>query len=288
MFYINGQFLSEPDAKISVLDLGLLRGYGVFEYFRTYNKRPFHLKEHLDRLEYSAQEIGLFLPESKSRIEEIIEELLKKNKYQESSIKILLTGGQSNDGLTLDGIPSLIIFDYPFIPLPLCLYQEGIHVCTSPILRSIPTCKTTHYIPALMALHKQKERAPQDVLYLNADQRILEASTSNFFAISGRQLITSASDEILFGVTREVVLNLGSDLFEIIFESLPYSQLPHIEEAFLTSSSRELLPIVQINDQKVGSGSVGEKTKELLKRFFNYTQSQNFSPMPIARHLNIL
>ncbi|HEY5259253.1 MAG TPA: aminotransferase class IV, partial [Rhabdochlamydiaceae bacterium] len=152
--YVNGHFVQESEAKISVLDLGLLRGFGVFDYLRTYHGKPFHLKEHLERLSYSAEQIGLHLPYALSEVEGIIVQLLEKNGYPESSIKIVLTGGVSADQLFPDQKSSLIILVYPLKPFPESCYTQGIKVTTTTLARSIPTSKTLQYTPAIIALQQ--------------------------------------------------------------------------------------------------------------------------------------
>jgi branched-chain amino acid aminotransferase len=158
MLYLNGQFVNDDDAKISVLDLGLLRGYGVFDYLRTYEGRPFHLEDHLLRLKYSAELVGMTLPLSFEEIRKIIETLLEKNGYPESGIKILLTGGTSPDQMTPAEESHLIILTFPFKPLPPEDYCLGIQVTTTVLTRSFPKAKTLQYTPAIVALQQGQSK----------------------------------------------------------------------------------------------------------------------------------
>ncbi len=285
IFYIDGAYVSEEQAKISVLDLGLIRGFGVFDYLRTYRGRPFHLWDHLQRLNYSATQIGLHLPHSLHEIQNIIETLLQTNNYPESSIKIMITGGQSPDQLIPEGVGSLYILVYPFQPLTPEHHAQGIKTITTPLNRSIPTSKTLQYIPAIMALRKGRTEQAKEALYLNAAKEILEATTSNFFAFTKQgTLVTAASEEILFGITREVVLKLAKDHFPIEPRPLAYDEIKDLSEAFITSSNKEILPVTQIDHLNIAHSFPGKQTQFLMNLFTEYCQQGAWDPLNIARY----
>ncbi len=268
--YIDGAFFSQEEAKISVLDLSILRGFGVFDYVRTYGGRPFHLEDHLLRLQSSADHLGLPLPKTLPEIEAIVTELLLKNPFPESNIKILLTGGVSHDHFT-PVQSSLIAFNYPFIPFPEHHYIKGIDVITTSLARTFPTTKTLHYAPGISALQKNQAH---DALYLNPRREILESTTCNFFAIKKGTLITCCSEEILSGITRKIVLQLTNGKIPLEKRSLHYDEIPDIDEAFLTSTSKEVLPIRTIDARPIGNGSPGPLTKHILALFRAYTRIQ--------------
>lgn len=283
-FYINGTYLSEDSANISILDLGLLRGYGIFDYLRTYQRRPFHLKEHLQRLKFSADEIGLSVPHSLEEIESIVETLIEKTPGEEISIKILVTGGISPDQFTPQNNSSLIAYAFALKPFREACYTNGVHAATSTLPRSIPRAKTIHYIPALMAMKKAREVEASEALFLSSEKGILEGTTSNFFAIKGKTLITAHSDELLFGITREVIINLARGLFTLEFRTLPLSEIESIDECFLSSSNREVMPIISIDGMTIGSGQVGKHTRLLMQRFSDYTRKESWPLLRIPRH----
>lgn len=272
--YLNGAYLREEEAKIPVSDLGLLRGYGVFDYLRTYNGQPFRLWDHLLRLKSSAEQIGLHMPNTLEEIQQIVEELLEKNGFKESSIKIIVTGGISADQLLPEKKSSLIIMVYPFKPFPKEHYNKGIKVISTRNLRPFPAAKTTNYISAIFALQKAREKGAQDALYVNAQEQILETTTSNFFGFKDGVLITSASEEILMGITREVVLSL--DLFPTEIRPILYSE--KLDEAFITSSNKEILPVVQIDEMIIGQGIVGKNTKLIMSAFQDAVRAKNATP----------
>jgi branched-chain amino acid aminotransferase len=282
--YVNGVFANQEEAKISVLDLGLMRGYGVFDYLRTYEKKPFHLREHLLRLKYSVEQLGLSLPEPLEKIEEIVLHLIQKSTCKEASIKILITGGLSPDQLLPDNQESLIILVYPHKGFALDYYTDGIKAVSTTILRSLPEAKTLQYTQAIIALKQGKTQKAAEALYVNAKREILEGTTCNFFAFKGNTLITSDSTEILFGITREIALKLAQDLFPIELRSLSYEEIPTIEEAFFTSTNKEIMPLVQIDDLMIGKGVVGDKTRMLMERFAEYTRQSSWPDLEISRY----
>jgi branched-chain amino acid aminotransferase len=213
LFYINGDYVEEKDAKIPATDLGIMRGFGVFDSLRTYRGKPFHLDDHLKKLESSASQIGLHLPKSITEIKEIILTLLRKSSYQESTIRTVITGGTGEK-------PTLMVFCTPFdLPQPRI---EGIKTITTNLARCIPSSKTTEYIPAMVALQTSAHKEAKDALYLSSKQEILEATTSNFFAIKNGALITAFAG-IYQGITRDILIRLAKSHFTI--EPLPVKKL---------------------------------------------------------------
>jgi branched-chain amino acid aminotransferase len=284
MYYINGHYVKEEDAKIPVLDLAILRGFGVFDYLRTYGGRPFHLWDHLLRLKYSAEHIGLKLPNSLTEIQEIVHQVQKLNPLVDASIKLLITGGVSADQFTPHTHSNLIVFAYPLSFYPQHFFTEGIKVITTRLNRCLPTSKTTQYIPAIVAMQKGKAEKAQEVLYINGRNEILEATTSNFFAFKNDLLYTCCSDEVLLGITREVVLNLSSPYFTLKNQALRYEEIPEIQEAFITASNKEIMPVVQIDTMKIGSGKVGPRTKKIMEVFRSYTENCKWPLLNISRY----
>lgn len=285
MHYLNGQFVNEGEEKISVFDLGLLRGYGVFDYLRTYQRTPFHLKDHLDRLAFSAREVGLEIPFSYTKIEEIITHLLRHTPGGELGIKMIVTGGVSEDHITPDRSGHLIVLTQPLNPLPISDYLNGIATVTTHLKRSLPTAKTLQYTPAIMALKKGKSINAKEALYLNDKKELLEATTSNFFAFTGEgKLLTCESDEMLLGITRSIVLNLAAPFFPIEIAPISLERLDELVECFITSSTKEVLPVTRIDDRLVGSGQVGPRTRILQSLFEEYTSKGIWNELAISRH----
>lgn len=284
MHYINGQYVKEEDAKISIYDLSILRGFGVFDYLRTYGGRPFHLWDHLLRLKYSAEHIGLSLPNPLTEIQDIVHNVKKRNNLFEASIKLLVTGGTSADQFTPYHTGNLIVFAWPLSSYPQHFFTEGIKVTTTRLNRSLPTSKTTQYTSAIVAMRNGKSQNAVEALYLNANDEILEGTTSNFFAFKNGTLYTCCSDEVLFGITREVILKLAAPLFPIENRALRYDEIEDMEEAFITASNKEIMPVTQIDAKKIGSGKVGPKTQQTMDLFRKYTKESAWPELNIERY----
>lgn len=284
MFFIDGAYVKEEEAKISVLDIGLLRGFGVFDYLRTYRGKPFHLWDHLKRLCFSAEEIGLTLPYSLEEIAKIVDTVIELSGLSEASVKLVVTGGISPDQFTPQERGSLIVFAYPLTTYPKQCYTDGVDVITTPQGRFFPACKSTQYLSGIVALKKDRSQAPMEALYLNGNGDLLEGTTSNFFGVQEKTLLTCDTNEVLKGITREVVLKLAQDRFESLLRPVHCEEIERLSEAFLTSSNKEIMPIVSIDGKTVGDGTVGPVTKELMRLFAEYTEQDKWDDVNIARH----
>jgi branched-chain amino acid aminotransferase len=268
--YIDGQFVLDSDALIPATDLAVLRGYGVFDYFRTYGGRPFHLEAHLARLQRSAGLIGLEMPHSLEEIRPIVMETLRRNSHAESNVRVILTGGDSDDHLMPRGQSRLIILVTPFVPPPETWYRDGVKVITERTERYMPEAKTLNYTPAIVALQKAKIVGAIDAIYIDRAGRVLEGTTTNLFAFVDDVLVTPG-DGILCGITREVVLELASDLYEIQIRDLSAEELLRADEVFITSSNKQICPVRQIDDTVIGSP--GRHTQRLMEHFKEFVLS---------------
>lgn len=276
MYYINGTFFdSLAEAKLECEDLGITRGYGVFDFLITYEKKPFHLEDHLKRLQKSAEIIKLPCPYPLHEIEAIIHKMLEKcEDGKEYSIKILLSGGLSTDGITPPVRPSLIVMVKPKSIFPVYLYEKGIKLKTTKITRSFPESKTTVYLPAIVALQESKAQGFEDALYVSPEDNILESTTSNFFAVKGDVIITPPQRGIIEGITRKIILEIAKPLFRVEIRSISLEETPYFDEAFITSSTREIMPVCQINEMEIRT-CVGPVTTRLQALFRQYVKEYN-------------
>lgn len=274
IFYLNGRFVPEDKALISVYDLGLLRGYAVFDFLRTYNFKPFYLKEHLKRLLNSAKIIGLKHNYTIDNLEKIVIKTLSKNKHlKEAGIRIILTGGYSKDFIT-PSKPNLIVMITPIKSLPKTLYRYGASLITKIYERIDPRAKTIIYTDAVRFLEEAKGKGAIEVLLISKDNEVLECTTSNFFIAKENAVITPTTDKILEGITRKVVIDLcKQNNIKIIERKIYYEELKEATEAFITASNKEILPIVKIDKIKIGDGRVGQLTKFLIKKFQELTKT---------------
>jgi len=270
IYFLNGKFVNKNKAKIKVNDLGLLRGYGVFDYLRTYNRIPFHLNEHLVRFFDSAKRFNLKIPYSKEEIKNILFKLIKKNKG-ELTFRIILTGGESSDGKISKKPNFFIIVEKP-LSYPAIFYQKGIKVITLNYLRDFPEIKSLNYALALSYWQKVLKEKAQEILYLFKN-RIYEASTSNFFIIKNG-VIFSPKENVFEGVTKKVVIQLAKKYgFKIKEKKLFLDEILRADEIFITATSKEIMPVVKIDNHLINKEKVGEITKKLIEIFKEYTNN---------------
>lgn len=264
--YLNGKIVLEDKAHIGISDLGVLRGYGVFDFLRTYNGPPFYLREHLDRLENSAKLVGLKVTLSKPRIGELIKKLLKKNKLTEATVKIIITGGYSADGLTCDIYhPTVIILVKKIHDCPAELYKKGVKLITFEHQRNIASAKTIDYITMLKLQNQKNKQKAFEILYINKGL-VLEGATSNFFLFINNKLVTPKNN-VLAGITRKIIIKLSGKNFKVEERNVKVSEIKKSTEAFITSTTREVLPVVKIDNIKISNGKVGKNTKLLMELF---------------------
>ncbi len=271
IYYVNGQYVPADRACLPLNDLGLARGYGVFDFIRTYNAVPFRLREHVQRLQNSAELIGLSLPRSTDEIEAIALDTLGRNNFPEANIRIIVTGGSSDNFVTPHDQPSLVVIVTPVSEYPTAYYEQGVKAITVQVERFLPRAKTLNYISAIMALQQAKLTNAIEALYIDRQSNVLEGTTTNIFVFKGSKLITPR-ENILKGITRNVVLELANNRFEIVEQPICYNELSNIDEAFMTSTNKEIVPIVKIDDLHISNGKPGKNTQLIMHLFHDYTR----------------
>ena len=182
-YYVDGQFVSAAEAVIPVDDLAIMRGYGVFDLLRTLNGQPLFLKEHIQRLEESAGRIGIELPWSHQELIGIVLDTLQRNAFEESNIRIVVTGGSSPDFITPQGKPRLLVLVARAPSLPEAWYTDGVKIITFFSERSIPGAKSIDYVAATIALKQAREQGAIEAVYVDHKDHVLEGTTSNIFAL---------------------------------------------------------------------------------------------------------
>lgn len=270
-WYVNGRWVHPHEATISLNDVAVLRGYSAFESLRTYHRQPFHLEEHLNRLYRSAELIELAVPWSRAYITQLVHEIIERNTYVHASIRLFVTGGETEDSILPLGKPTLAVLITPLGERHMERFAQGYKVITTPLQRSTPEAKTTSYLEAIRALKEATRHDAVDALFVNAQGHVLEATRSNFFVFRGDTLVTPR-DGVLLGITRNVVLELAHGLFTIEERPILLAELPLVDEAFITSSSKEIMPVVQIDDLLIGNGTPGRRTYALEQLFIEMVE----------------
>ena len=272
-YYIDGEFVGEDAAQLSVKDITVLRGYGVFDFLITYNKRPFYLKEHVARLENSASEIGLQMQHSNAQICDIVLEAVERNPHHtESNIRIIYSGGISPDGVTPQGNGVLVVMVTPKLELPQWWYTDGAAVATVDMERFIPTSKSTAYLNAVFAQQIAKKQGAIEAIYVDRKNRVLEGTTTNIFGMKGSTLVTPP-DGILPGITRSVVLDLVNGQHDVELRHIDMEELKAFNEIFISASNKEIVPVIKVNDMVVADGKPGLQTRKIMESFREYTDA---------------
>ena len=265
--YFNGQFLEKDQIHISVDNVAFLRGYGVFEFFKVHGNRPLFMEDHLNRLFRSAEGMNLSVPLSKEQISEIVFELIRRNQMPYSSMKIILSGGNSKDGFT-PGEPELIVLNAPFSDVGDEAYVKGESLMLYAYHRDFPKIKSLYYATTVALQQEWKAKGHIDVLYHNGDE-ISEVSRSNVFLFKEGKLKTNQED-VLSGITRMHVLKAAQPHFEVTVEAIKLQELLEADEVFITSSSKKVLPIVKLDEKLIGNGKPGPLTKRMIEIFDQY------------------
>ncbi|MHB8416806.1 MAG: aminotransferase class IV [Myxococcales bacterium] len=272
---LDGRLLPPSRAKISVFDRGFLYGDSIYEVLRTYGGRPFELPAHLRRLARSAALIGLELPLSSAALRRRIEAALRAARNREAYLRLIVTRGEGPIGLdpALAVRPHVLVIVRPLAPPPSELYRRGVEVRVVDVRRNLrqaidPAAKTGNYLNNVLALREARARGGYEALMLDAEGYVAEGSTSNVFAVFGREVRTPPLDGILAGVTRGLVLGLARRLgLRAKEQRLRPGDLRRASELFLTSTLRELVPIVRIDGRRVGAGVPGPTALRLLEAF---------------------
>lgn len=258
-YSINGQIVSASDAALKVNDLAILRGYGIFDYFLVREGVPMFLDDYVSRFFNSAQLMKLEIPYPASEMKELIHELVDVNGVSEAGIRLVLTGGYAEDGYT-PLHPNLLILEHPMPYIP--SYEKGAKVLLHHYQRELPEAKTINYVTGIRLNGEMKEKGCIEILY-HDNGLIREAVRSNFFLVMPDDTIVTAGSEVLRGITRKNVLNVARPHFPVEEQDIPLALLQSAKEAFITSTIKSVLPIVQVGDQVIGNGNVGEVTQQL-------------------------
>jgi branched-chain amino acid aminotransferase len=266
------------EATVPVLDRGFLYGDSVYETMRAYAGRIFKLEAHLDRLRRSADGLGIAIPWSHEELRVMAADIVDRSRAGEALVdtvlRLIVSRGAGRLGL---GVPDSLVPRRIFLAQPLrglgeALYRDGVAVHLVDRDRSTaidPELKTGNYLSSVLALREASRLGAHEAFFVNAQGEVVEGTSSNLFMVSGGQLSTPPREAgLLPGITRSTVLDLAHEA------GIPTSQvaiqktaLLDAEEAFLSSSLRELVPVVEVDDHVIGTGQPGPITRELLARY---------------------
>ena len=262
--YLNGEFLPLERANLHVSDLSVQRGYGIFDFFRVKDFVPLYIEDYLDRFYRSAGVMRLQYPASRDELRGVIHELIRLNQMPEAGMKIILTGGYSPDAYTpVKG--NLLVSQHPLVLPSGSQVKQGISIITFPYRRDIPEVKTINYIMGVWLQQQVKEANAYDVLY-HLDNVVTEFPRCNFFLVTRDGRVVTPDQHILHGITRMRVLELARKEFPVEVRAVKLSEVFEAAEAFLTSTTKGVLPIVCVDDRVIGTGTPGPITVALRER----------------------
>lgn len=273
-YFVNGQFTESSRARLPLNDLGLLRGYGIFDYFRTYGKKPFCLNAHWERFRASTEAMNLRLPCNREKFKTIIAKLIVKNGHLKNlGFRTVLTGGSTKDYRTASRPNFFIIVDESR-HYPEKIYQNGAKIITLTHRRPTPEIKTLNYSAAISHWQKVIKEQAAEILYVFQGD-VSEGATSNFFIVKNRVLLTPGKS-VLAGITRQIVIQLAkTERIKIKFVSLKLKDVLNADECFITATDKEIMPVVKIDEWTIGSGRPGEQTKKLIELFGKFKSCQS-------------
>jgi len=279
IFYIDGEFVDRAAASIPITDLGVLRGYGVFDFLRTYKGQPFHLEAHVDRLYKSAEVLGMDLPWPKDEVIQIIVETLMRSTHDECNVRIVVTGGESEDFITPLDKPRLAVLVTKANPPADHYYTDGAKIVTVNESRYLPLAKSLNYIPAIRAMKIARAAGGVEAIYVKNGTYALEGTTTNLFAFYGETLITPEAN-MLPGITRQVVIDLAKQHFTLEERPLTLDELYKADEVFITASNKQVMPVIHVDDVTIGDGVPGPHTRKIMQVFGEYTGVPLPTPQP--------
>ena len=273
--YINGGLVPRQEARISAFDRGFLYGYGIFETMRSYNGHVFRIGQHLSRLRLSAEQLSFGGELDASQLERAVYDTLEANNLSDARIRLTVSAGEGERGVNPSTSTSptvMVIAEELILPSPES-YEEGIRAVTVATRRNskstLSRTKSLCYLDSLIAKHEAATAGADEAILLNDSELVAECSTSNIFLIIDGNLVTPSLDSgVLPGITRGVVLELARGFGIAVEErNVLADEMLTADEAFITNSIVEILPVSRIDGNVVGSGKVGEISERLLSGY---------------------
>lgn len=276
LIYIDGKYCTKSDAKISVYDHGLLYGDGVFEGIRAYDGLVFKLKEHIDRLYRSARVIMLEIPMTKEEMINAVLETLRKNKFHDAYIRLVVTRGVGDLGLDPRKCPKpsvIIIADvirlHSGAPKEKGIRAMIVWVKRDPVDATSHEVKSLNYLNSILGKIEANIAGCDEAICLDKNGHVSEGVAENLFiVVDGRILTPPTSTGALVGITRNTVMELANQLdYEAVERTITPTDLFTADEAFFTGTAAEIIPIVEVNKRRIGTGKPGPITQRLMKEF---------------------
>ncbi|MCG8307799.1 MAG: aminotransferase class IV [Cytophagales bacterium] len=267
---LNNKIVNCYEAFIHISDLTLLRGYGVFDFFRLVGLEPLYFHDHIERFFHSADALRLKCPVGRKKLISMILELIETNNIRNSGIRIVLTGGASETGYSI-GDPSLFVINEPINPLPKDYFANGIKLITHEYSRDLPEVKSINYLMGIYKLPEIKKMGALDLLF-HWNGKISEVTRSNFFIVDKDDRLITARHGVLKGINRKHVISMAKERYIVEERDLYLEELAGAKEAFITGTTKKVMPVCQVDDILIGNGKPGPTTVQLQKMYEGYTE----------------
>jgi branched-chain amino acid aminotransferase len=275
IIYLNGRLVPRSKAKLSPFDHGFLYGYGLFETMRAYNGHIFRLDRHLARLRHSAQSLGLATRLAAFDLEAACTETLEANKLKDARLRLTISAGEGD--MTPDpgtcSSPTVLVTAQNLVLLPPEKYESGFKAMLSILRRDsqspLSRLKSTCYLNSILARMEAKAAGCDEAILLNERDYLAEGSTTNIFLVSKGKFVTpSLESGVLPGITRETVLEIAeASNIKTVERQVELKELTEAEEAFVTNSILELMPLTWFDGKPIGTGKAGQLTKKLMAAY---------------------
>jgi len=267
--YINGEILHQDKALIPVYDLGLLRGLGIFDYFRVLEGVPVFAEDHIERLENSMRLMDFQTGLSASDWHAMFYELIKANNVERAGFRVVVTGGFSDDGYSIPEKKNIYMMLHGLPNDDPALHEKGVSLVSTGYQRDTPEAKTTVYIESMKVQPQLKKAGAFEILY-HWKGEISECSRCNIFFITPEGILVTPAKGMLKGITRKQVLSLAAEHnLKVEERAVHLEEVPWMAGAFLTATTKGVLPVVKIDDMTIGDGSVHPLAKQLHELYLN-------------------
>lgn len=279
--YLNGKFVDKDKAVISVFDHGLLYGDGVFEGIRSYGRLVFKLREHIDRLYWSAKAIALKVPMGKEAMAKAVTRALKLNNLRDAYIRLVITRGPGDLGLDPRKCKrggSVFIIADKIVLYPKRFYENGLSIVSAKTRKNYigainPNIKSLNYLNNILAKIDGLKKGSPEAIMLTHDNYVSECTGDNIFIVKRGKLITPTRAISLRGITQEAVIHIAKVRGTRFRErNVRLREVWSADECFLTGTAAEIVPVVKVDGRTIGDGKPGPVTRELLAEFRELTK----------------
>ncbi len=280
--YINGEIITSTEAKISPEDRGLLYGDGVFETMRVYRGRPFLLEKHIERMLRGSKELEINLGGREQELNNAVKEVIEANGVDNGSLRLTLTRGTGPGGLWPTAPESfqatVMASARPAIPYTSEDYDRGFKAALISFPRNelspVTRLKSLNFLENILGRKEAQQKETDEGLFINHQGYLAEGTISNIFLVDNGVLYTPPEEAgLLPGITREIILELGEKICQkAVEENLTPSMLKNADEAFLTNSLLEVMPLVELDGKPINSGKPGKTSEVLRERYRDYVK----------------